>query len=68
MRLVVDEDDNDKLRLERVKASFYIPENWIHFLRSKGFKKKIPMKLFYQYTAIFFNFPPTPNHLHLLQV
>ena len=26
------------------------------------------MKLVYQYMAIFFNFPPTSNHLHPLQV
>ena len=26
------------------------------------------MKLFYQYMAIFFNFSPTSNHLHPLQV
>ena len=26
------------------------------------------MKLVYQYMAIFFNFLPTSNHLHLLQV
>ena len=29
---------------------------------------KIPLKLVYQYIAIFFNFPPTSNHLHPLQV
>ena len=29
---------------------------------------KISMKLFYQYMAIFFNFSPTSNHLHPLQV
>ena len=29
---------------------------------------KIPMKLAYQYIAIFFNFPTTSNHLHPLQV
>ena len=28
----------------------------------------ISMKLFYQYMAIFFNFSPTSNHLHPLQV
>ena len=28
----------------------------------------IPMKVDYQYMAIFFNFPPTSNHLHSLQV
>ena len=27
----------------------------------------IYMKLVYQYMAIFFNFPPTSNHLHPLQ-
>ena len=30
--------------------------------------KKISMKLVYQYMAIFFNFSPTSNHLHPLQV
>ena len=29
---------------------------------------KISMKLFYKYIAIFFNFSPTLNHLHPLQV
>ena len=29
---------------------------------------KISMKLVYQYMAIFFNFSPTSNHLHPLQV
>ena len=29
---------------------------------------KIPMQLVYQYMAIFFNFPPTSNHFHPLQV
>ena len=29
---------------------------------------KISMKLVYQYMTIFFNFQPTSNHLHLLQV
>ena len=28
----------------------------------------ISLKLFYQYIAIFFNFSPTSNHLHPLQV
>ena len=29
---------------------------------------KMSLKLIYQYMAIFFNFPPTSNHLHPLQV
>ena len=29
---------------------------------------KISMKLAFQYMAIFFNFSPTSNHLHQLQV
>ena len=29
---------------------------------------KISLKLVYQYMAIFFNFSPTPNHLHPLLV
>ena len=34
----------------------------------KGFGMKISMKLVYQYMVIFFNFSPTSNHLHPLQV
>ena len=33
-----------------------------------GFRMKIPMKLVYQYMAIFCNFLSTSNHLHPLQV
>ena len=33
-----------------------------------GFKLEISMKLVYPYMEIFFNFPPTSNHLHPLQV
>ena len=51
-----------------IKALFYIPENRPDFLRTRGFKNKISIKLFYQYMKIFFNFPPTSNHLHPLQV
>ena len=29
---------------------------------------KISMKMFFQYVPIFFNFSPTANHLHPLQV
>ena len=50
------------------KESFYIPENTIYFPTTKGFRRKIPMKLVYQYMVIFFTFPPTSNHLHPLQV
>ena len=39
-----------------IKASFYIPENRLHFPTTKGFRTKISMKLVYQYMAIFFNF------------
>ena len=62
LRLVVDEDDNDKFRLERVKpsrcnkASFYIPENRRNFPTTKGFKMDISMKLVYQYMEISFDF------------
>ena len=51
-----------------IKASFYIPENRLIFPTTKGFRKKISMKLFYQYMAIFLNFSPTSNHLQPLQV
>ena len=51
-----------------IKASFYIPENRPNFPTTRGFRKKIPMKLVYQYMAIFFNFSPTSSHLHSLQV
>ena len=57
--LVVDEDDNGKLMLERVKfsrcikASSYIPENRPNFPTTNGFRKKIFMKLVHQYMAIF---------------
>ena len=67
-RFVVDEDDNGKFRLERVKASFYIPENRLNFPTTKGYRTKISMQLVYRYMAIFFNFSPTSNRLHPLQV
>ena len=51
-----------------IKASFYIPENRLNFPTTKGFIMNISMKLVYQYMAIFFNFSPTSNHLHPLQV
>ena len=51
-----------------IKASFYIPENRPNFPTTKGFRKKISIKLAYQYIAIFFNFSTTSNHLHPLQV
>ena len=35
---------------------------------SRGFRKKISMKLCYQYIAIFLNLSPTSSHLHPLQV
>ena len=35
---------------------------------TRGLIMKIYMKLVYQYMAIFFNFPPTSNRLHPLQV
>ena len=40
----------------------------LNFPTTKGFRMKIHMKLVYQYMAIFFNFLPTSNHLHPLQV
>ena len=51
-----------------IKASFYIPENRLNFPRTDDFRRKISMKLVYQYMAMFFNFSPTSNHLHPLQV
>ena len=51
-----------------IKASFHIPENRLNFPTTMGFGTKIPMKLVYQYMAIFFNFSPTSNNLHPLQV
>ena len=39
-----------------MKASFYILENRLNFPTTKGFRINIPMKLVYQYMAIFFNF------------
>ena len=67
-RLVVDEDDNGKLRLERVKASFYITVYRLNSPTTGGFMMKISLTLFYQYMAIFFNFSPTSSHLYPLQV
>ena len=45
-----------------------MPENRLNFPTTRVFKIKISMKLFYQYMAIFFNFSPTLNRLHPLQV
>ena len=53
-------------RAARVEASFYIPENTRNFPTTDCFKRKISMKLFYQYMAIIFDFSPTPTHLHSL--
>ena len=47
---------------------FYIPENRLNFHTSKGFRRKISMKLVHQHMPIFFNFSPTSSHLHPLQV
>ena len=51
-----------------IKASFSIIENILDFLTTKGFKRQISMKLFYEYIAIFFNLSPTSSHLYPLQV
>ena len=51
-----------------IKASFYIPENRLSFSAKWGFRRKIPMKLFYQHVAIFVNFSLTSTNLHPLQV
>ena len=66
-RLVVDEDDNGKFRLERVepsrciKTSFYVSEKRFNF-------PIVFLKLVYQFIAIFINFSPTSSDLHQLQV
>ena len=54
--------------LRGFKASFYNPENRLNFPKTDCFRRKISMELFYQYMAIFFNFSPTSNHLHPLEV
>ena len=54
--------------LSPFKSSFYIPKNRPNFPTTSGFRMKMSMKLVYQYMAIFFNFLPTSNHLHSLQV
>ena len=46
----------------------WIPENKIYLPTTKGFRRKISMKLDYQYMAIFFNFSPTSYNLRPLQV
>ena len=51
-----------------IKASFYIIENRLYFLTTKGFKGEFRMKLFYVYMIIFFNLSLTSSHLHPLQV
>ena len=51
-----------------IKASFYIIENIFDFLTTEGFRRKISMKLFYEYMVIFFNLSPTSSHLQALQV
>ena len=51
-----------------IKASFYIPVNRLNFPTTEGFVIKMSLKLIYQYMVIFFNFRPTSNHLHPLQV
>ena len=45
----------------------YIPEHKLIFSINKtGFRRKISVKLFYQYIAIFFNFLPTSSNFHPL--
>ena len=51
-----------------IKASFYIPENRFYFSTTQGFRMNIPMKLVYQFMAIFLIFPTTSNHLYPLEV
>ena len=45
-----------------------MPENRFNFPTTMVFRIKISMKLAHQYIVIFFNFSPTSNHLHPLQV
>ena len=49
-----------------IKTSFYTPESRLYLPTTKWMK--ISIKLVYQYMVIFFNFSPTSNHLHPLQV
>ena len=51
-----------------IKASFHISKNRYNFPTTSGFRMKISMKQVYQNMAIFSNFLPTTNRLHLLQV
>ena len=61
-RLVVDDADYGKFRIERdkpprcIEASFYIPDNILNFPTTKGFRMNISMKPVYQYVVFFFNF------------
>ena len=60
---------NDALKHHfALKQSFHIPENRLNFPTTKGFRTKISMKLVYKHMLIFFNFSPTSNHLHPVQV
>ena len=43
-------------------------KNRLNFPTIDYCRKTIPMKLFCQYMAIYFNFSPTSSHLHPLQV
>ena len=51
-----------------IKASFYTIEKILDFFTAKGFRRRISIKLFYEYIVIFFNLSPTSNNLHPLQV
>ena len=53
---------------DALRHIFHIPENKLNLSTTKGFRMKISLKLAYQYVVIFFNFYPTSNHLHPLQV
>ena len=53
---------------DALKHHFTSQKNRLNFHTTKGFRMKISMKLVYQYMVIFFNFSPTLNHLHPLQV
>ena len=54
---------------DALKHHFTSLKTQLIFLRLRGFRRKITMKLFYQCMTIFFTFSPTSRHLHLpLQV
>ena len=79
-RLVVNEDSNCKFRVKWVnntaiqrlhdalKPRFTPLKSYLFFFTANSFRRQISMKLFYEYTVIFFNLSPISNHLHPPQV